>query len=161
VAAAGDDGGMRLLLAPLRRAYQGVVWLANSPGTLILAYLMLIVVCGLIYSQVERDVSLGDAVWWAVVTASTVGYGDISPESWPGRLLAGLLISVMVLVVIPLITAHFASKLIVDRDAFKHEEQEELKNNLRRVRVLLEELAEREGVTVPDSAGPPAARGDR
>jgi voltage-gated potassium channel len=75
--------------------------------------------------------------------------------------LAGLLISIMVLVVIPLITAHFASKLIVDTDAFRHEEQEELKSNLRRVRILLEELAEREGVTVPDSASPPPAPSDR
>jgi voltage-gated potassium channel len=161
VAEGRQDGGMRLLLVPLRRAYQGLIWLANSPRTLILAYLMLIVVCGLIYSQVERDVTFGDAIWWAVVTASTVGYGDISPESWLGRMLAGLLISVMVLLVIPLITAHFASKLIVDQDAFRHEEQEELKNNLRRVRVLLEEMAEREGVTVPDSAGPPQAAADR
>jgi voltage-gated potassium channel len=152
---------MRLLLVPLRRAYRSLVWLANSPRTLILAYLMLIVVCGLIYRQVERDVTYGDALWWAIVTASTVGYGDISPESWPGRVLAGLLISVMVLLVIPLITAHFASKLIVDQDAFRHEEQEELKNNLRRVRVLLEELAEREGVTVPDSAGPAPAAADQ
>jgi voltage-gated potassium channel len=161
VAAARQDGGMRLLLVPVRRVYRGLVWLANSPRTLILAYLLLIVVCGLIYSQVEKDVTFGDALWWAIVTASTVGYGDISPESWQGRVLAGLLISVMVLVVIPLITAHFASKLIVDRDAFRHEEQEELKNNLRRVRVLLEELAERDGVTVPDSAGLPAAPADR
>ena len=153
--------GMRLLLVPLRRAYRGLVWLANSPRTLIVAYLILIVVCGVIYSQVERDVTLGDAVWWAIVTASTVGYGDISPETWQGRVVAGLLISIMVLVVIPLITAHFASKLIVDTDAFRHEEQEELKNNLRRVRILLEELAEREGVTVPDSAGPPSAPSDR
>jgi voltage-gated potassium channel len=153
--------GMRLLLVPLRLAYRGLVWLANSPRTLIVAYLILIVVCGVIYSQVERDVTVGDALWWAIVTASTVGYGDISPETWQGRVLAGLLISVMVLVVIPLITAHFASKLIVDTDAFRHEEQEELKNNLRRVRILLEELAEREGVTVPDSAGPPSAPSDR
>ena len=152
---------MRLLLVPLRRVYRGLVWLANSPRTLILAYLLLIIVCGVVYSQVEKDVTIGDAVWWAIVTASTVGYGDISPESWQGRVLAGLLISVMVLVVIPLITAHFASKLIVDTDAFRHEEQEELKNNLRRVRVLLEELAEREGVTVADSAGPPEAPADR
>jgi voltage-gated potassium channel len=152
--------GMRLLLVPLRRAYRGLVWLANSPRTLIVAYLILILVCAVIYSQVERNVTIGDAVWWAIVTASTVGYGDISPETWQGRLLAGLLISIMVLVVIPLITAHFASKLIVDTDAFRHEEQEELKNNLRRVRTLLEELAEREGVTAPDSAGPPSARSD-
>jgi voltage-gated potassium channel len=152
---------MRVLLKPLRRAYRGVVWLANSPRTLILSYLILIVVCGLIYRAVEQDVSIGDAIWWALVTASTVGYGDISPETWQGRVLAALLISIMVLVVIPLITAHFASKLIVDQDAFRHEEQEELKANLRRVRVLLEELAEREGITAPDSSVPPAAPSDR
>jgi voltage-gated potassium channel len=146
---------------PLRQVYRGLVWLANSPRTLILAYLILIVVCGVIYSQVENDVTWGDAVWWAVVTASTVGYGDISPETWQGRILAGLLISIMVLLVIPLITAHFASKLIVDTDAFRHEEQEELKNNLRRVRVLLEELAQREGITGADTAVPPSAPSDR
>jgi len=152
---------MRLLLTPLRAGYRALVWLANSPRTLMLAYLMLIAVCGIVYSQVEQDVTFGDAVWWAIVTASTVGYGDISPETWQGRAVAALLISVMVLVVIPLITAHFASRLIVDNDAFRHEEQEELKNNLRRVRTLLEELAEREGITSTDSASPPPAPSDR
>ena len=152
---------MHVLLTPFRQVYRGLVFMANSPRTLIISYAVLIVVCGGIYHQVEDSASFGDALWWAIVTASTVGYGDISPETWPGRVLAGILISVMVLLVIPLITAHFASKLIVDQDAFRHDEQEELKLNLRRVRVLLEALAEREGVTLPDSAGPPAAPGDR
>ncbi|MGX6602494.1 potassium channel family protein [Micromonosporaceae bacterium Da 78-11] len=156
---------MHVLLTPFRTVYRALIWLANSPRTLILSYGILIVVCGFLYHQFEHK-SVGDAVWWAIVTASTVGYGDISPSSFLGRVLAGILISVMVLLVIPLITAHFASKLIVDHDAFRHEEQEELKHNLRRVKVLLEALAEREGISVPDpaagltspgSAGPPAA----
>jgi voltage-gated potassium channel len=46
----------------------------------------------------------------------------------------------MVLLVIPLITAHFASKLIVDQDAFRHEEQEEIKANLRAIRASIERL---------------------
>jgi voltage-gated potassium channel len=153
----GHDVAMRTVLVPFHKAYRGLVWLANSPRTLMLSYGLLIVICGLLYRVFEKDVSVGDAIWWALVTASTVGYGDISPKSWEARTMAGLLISIMVLVVVPLITAHFASKLIVDTDAFGHEEQEELKHNLRRVRTLLEELAEREGVTVPDSAGPPSA----
>jgi len=151
---------MHVLLTPFRRIYRGVVWLANSPRTLILAYTLLIVVCGSAYHYFEKSASIGDSLWWAIVTASTVGYGDISPKTWEGRMLAGILISVMVLVVIPLITAHFASRLIVDADAFRHEEQEELKQNLRRVRALLEAMAERDGVTSPDTAGPPAAPGD-
>ncbi|BCJ42231.1 hypothetical protein GCM10010168_87710 [Actinoplanes ianthinogenes] len=152
---------MNVLLRVPRAVYRGMIWLANSPKTLVLAYAILILVCGFLYSQFEEGASIGDSLWWAVVTASTVGYGDISPESWPARIMAVLLISVMVLLVIPLITAHFASKLIVDHDAFRHEEQEELKTNLRQVRKLLEELAAREGVISPDSAGPPAAPSDR
>jgi voltage-gated potassium channel len=96
-----------------------------------------------------------------VVTASTVGYGDISPKTWQARVMAAVLISVMVLVVVPLITAHFASKLIVDTDAFRHEEQEELKHNLRDVRKIVAALAERNGISVPDSAVPPSAPSDR
>jgi voltage-gated potassium channel len=135
--------GMSALLLPFRWTYRGLVWVANSPRTLITSYLVMIGITGLLYGIVE-DRSAGDSVWWAVVTASTVGYGDIAPRTWQGRALATLLISTMVLLVIPLITAHFASKLIVDHDAFRHEEQEELKRNLREVRALLEDLAARE-----------------
>jgi voltage-gated potassium channel len=161
VAPSGHDDAMHVLWLPFRWAYRGLVWLANSPRTLILSYLLLIVLCALLYDQFEGEVTFGDAIWWAVVTASTVGYGDISPDTWQARVIAAILISVMVLLVIPLITAHFASKLIVDTDAFRHEEQEELKQNLRRVRVLLEALAEREGVSVPDSADRTEATSDR
>lgn len=152
---------MRMILLPFRLGYRLLFWLANSPRTLMLSYLILIVVCAILYRFFEDDVTFGDSLWWAVVTASTVGYGDISPETWQARVMAALLISLMVLVVVPLITAHFASKLIVDTDAFGHEEQEELKTNLRQVRTLLEELAQREGITVPDSATQPAAPSDR
>jgi voltage-gated potassium channel len=126
-----------------------------------LSYALMIIAAAGLYSVFE-DVGLGDSVWWAVVTASTVGYGDISPDTWQARSIAILLISTMVLLVIPLITAHFASRLIVDTDAFRHEEQEELKNNLRVVRRLLEELAAREGIaaTAAGSASPLAERSE-
>ncbi|MGB2570786.1 ion channel [Micromonospora citrea] len=151
---------MELLLLPFRWIYRGLVWFANSPRTLIISYLLMIVVAGVIYGQVENRTP-ADAVWWAVVTASTVGYGDISPTTWQGRSLAALLISTMVLLVIPLITAHFASRLIVDDDAFEHNEQEELKRDVRRMRALLEELAARQGIDLPELEPLPPASPER
>lgn len=45
---------------------------------------------------VEREVNpsfatFSDALWWAVVTTSTVGYGDITPQTGLARILAGTL----------------------------------------------------------------------
>ena len=40
-------------------------------------------------SETNKSItSLGDALWWAVVTATTVGYGDVSPVTLEGRLIA-------------------------------------------------------------------------
>ena len=111
----------------------------NSAKLTGLSTAVLILTSAGLYSWLE-DQSVGNALWWAVITASTVGYGDTYPATTAGRILTAVLISTMVLVVIPLITAHFASKLIVDQDAFRHDEQEEIKENLRRIRAVVEQL---------------------
>ncbi|MGE4282449.1 MAG: TrkA family potassium uptake protein [Clostridia bacterium] len=45
-------------------------------------------------SPVNPDLSVGDAIWWGLVTSATVGYGDYYPTTLGGRLAATILMLV-------------------------------------------------------------------
>ncbi|HVL67447.1 MAG TPA: ion transporter [Vicinamibacterales bacterium] len=84
--------------------------------------------------------SFGDALWWAIVTATTVGYGDVSPVTTEARLIA---VSLMLIGigVIGVFTATVASYF------FSQEREQEL-SVARRLEALerkLDLLLERQG----------------
>ena len=58
---------------------------------------MVMFVSAYIFYHLEKDINSAvqtywDALWWAICTVSTVGYGDIVPLTGPGRMIAALLI---------------------------------------------------------------------
>ncbi|MGA8727065.1 MAG: ion channel [Acidimicrobiales bacterium] len=55
--------------------------------------------------------TVGNALWWAVVTLTTVGYGDYTPVTWQGRVAAVFLMFVG-FAVLATITAHISSAFI-------------------------------------------------
>jgi voltage-gated potassium channel len=117
------------------------VRLVNSPRLLTLFALIFLFLESGLYALFEEK-NFVDSLWWALITATTVGYGDSYPNTTGGRFVAVTLVLGMILFLIPMITASIASKLIVNRDAFTHEEQEEMKFMLMEINKKLGEKSE-------------------
>jgi len=72
-------------------------------------------------AQPEAFASIPHAMWWAVVTFTTVGYGDVYPVTAGGRIFTGVIL-VLALGVVALPTGLIATALSEERRAHKGEE---------------------------------------
>ena len=80
--------------------------------TILAALLFFIFLFGYLFYVSEPDVrNLGDGIWWALVTITTVGYCDITPVTTLGRVVASSLM-LLGLGLIATITAIVSAKFI-------------------------------------------------
>jgi voltage-gated potassium channel len=85
--------------------------------------------------------TFGDALWWAVSTVTTVGYGDVVPTSTPGRV-AGTILMLTGIALIPLITSVVVAVLVERRS--REARAEELRD-LQLILQRFDELEDRLG----------------
>ena len=80
--------------------------------TILAALIFFIFLFGYLFYVSEPDVkNLGEGIWWALVTITTVGYGDITPVTTLGRVVASSLM-LLGLGLIATITAIVSAKFI-------------------------------------------------
>jgi len=141
---------LRLLRLSALGVVIGVIWrrvervLAHRHfGFAILFFaLVTLVIAGIVF-ELERGhddasiTSFGDAAWWAIVTITTVGYGETYPVTGAGRALAAVLMIVGISL-FGVVAANLASIFVKQDDKEANDQRERIEAKLD---VLTSELA--------------------
>lgn len=109
------------------------------------ATLALALVSGFVMTLVDKTnfPNFGIAVWWAIVTLATVGYGDVVPTTVPGRIVGSAVI-ILGVTFLAYLTATVTSLFVSsDREAEKEREDVERETKDQELRELLQRLERR------------------
>ena len=87
--------------------------------------------------------NLGDAFWWAVVTVTTVGYGDVYPVTFEGRVIATV-VMIVGIAILGILISTLGAQLIESRIKSQSKKEENnikeiIKNKIDRIEGLQKE----------------------
>ncbi len=128
----------------------------NHLGATLLVSAVFIIIAGYLIAGVDPNInSPADGIWWAWVTATTVGYGDIVPISPAGRILGGFLI-LLGIGLFSMITANISVFFISKaRESEPQQRLDDIENKLDRIEQLLRSKeAERKETNTPKNELP-------
>ena len=100
-----------------------LIRLTGSLRRIVIAYVASLLAAATLFSVFEHR-SFGDSLWWSVVTALTIGYGDISPASVGGRTVSIVFQHFWIFGIAPLVIANILTNVLHDTNQFSHAEQE-------------------------------------
>lgn len=79
-----------------------------------LMIVLIIILGSILFRYFESNLTITDALWWSVVTTTTVGYGDISPVT-PGGRIVGVILMIFGIGFLGMLTATIASIFVENR----------------------------------------------
>lgn len=116
-------------------------YLVNNLFVVFLLYVVSLLLGAFLFNYFE-GIGFFNSIWWAMATALTVGYGDISPKTVPGKIVGLIFAHFWIFGIAPMVIANIISKYIRSDHEFTHAEQEWMKEALVRI-------ARQQGVRLP------------
>ena len=110
---------------------------------LLLVYVLSLIIVAYMYANIENR-TFFDGFYWASVTATTIGYGDLLPTQTSTRIIMIIFSHFQVFFCIPCVVVLLMSKVIHDENRFTHNEQEWMEN-------VLQAISKKVGVEVPNA----------
>ena len=87
----------------------------NAAGVIVIATLVVVVGAGVAISLIDSEEysNVGIGMWWALQTVTTVGYGDVTPTNFSGRLVGAAVMlegTAFIAIVTAVITSTFIAR---------------------------------------------------
>lgn len=106
-------GRLNLIERRLERFRSEPLSVRNAAGVIVVATAVIVVVAGVAITLLDAEEypHVGIGMWWALQTVTTVGYGDVTPTNFVGRLV-GAAVMLEGTAFIAIVTAAITSSFI-------------------------------------------------
>jgi voltage-gated potassium channel Kch len=120
----------------------------TAAGVIITVTAIVVVVGGVLMRVIDHDeyANIWVGMWWALQTVTTVGYGDVTPRHWQGRMVAAVVMLegiAFLTVTIAAITSTFVARAEAEREAAEKAEEDEEEDRLEARLDMLNERLDR------------------
>jgi voltage-gated potassium channel len=115
-------GGLNLIERRVERFLREPLSVRNAAGVIVVATAVIVIGAGVVISLIDSteypNVWIG--MWWALQTVTTVGYGDVAPRHFTGRLVGAVVMLegiAFVAIITAVITSSFVARATREKEA--------------------------------------------
>ena len=154
----GRMGRSNLLERRLERFLEEPSSVGNAVGVIVVATILVVVGGGVLITLLDPDeyADVGTGMWWALQTVTTVGYGDVTPTQFGGRLVGAVVMlegTAFIAIVTAAITSTFVARATREYD---RERAEGGDSDVQRLERRFDELERKLDLLLAARGGPEA-----